>query len=115
QGVRPLEPMVAWGLVTAPPALAVAATPSEIATGAATPRHPPGYYGRGNTRRALNIAAGVTTYSALGAMPFGVIETGFVRSPEVDLKPWLLALVAALLVVDLVIALALPGLLGWRP
>src|SRR5262249_44246858 len=114
QALPPLETLDGFGHLTAPPALAVAATPSEIATGAATPRHPPGYYGRGNTRRALNIAAGVTTYSALGAMPFGVIETGFVRSPEVDLKPWLLALVAGLLVVDLLIALALRGLLGWR-
>src|SRR5262249_39311672 len=60
----PREPPDASAHCPAPPALAVAATPSEIATGAATPRHPPGYYGRGNTRRALNIAAGVTTYSA---------------------------------------------------
>src|SRR6185295_8683111 len=43
-----------------------------------------------------------------------VIETGFARSPETDLKPWLLALVAGLLVADMIIALALRGLLGWR-
>jgi hypothetical protein len=47
-------------------------------------------------------------------MPFGATESGFARSPEVDLKPWLLALVAALLVIDIMIALALRGLLGWR-
>lgn len=114
QALPPLETLDGYGRLTTPPAIAVAATPSEIAIGAAGPRHPPGYYGRGNTRRALNISAGVTTYGALGPMPFGAIETGFARSPEIDLKPWLLALVAALLVVDLVIALALRGLLGWR-
>ena len=33
----------------------------------------------------------------LGAMPFGVVETAFARSPEIDLKPWLLALWPCLL------------------
>jgi hypothetical protein len=114
QALPPLETLDGYGHLTTPPAIAVAATPSEIAVGAAGPRHPPGYYGRGNTRRALNISAGITSYDALGAMPFGVVETAFARSPEIDLKPWLLALVAGLLVIDLIIALALRGLLGWR-
>jgi hypothetical protein len=110
----PLETLDGFGRLAAPPAIAVAATPAEIAMGAAEPRHPPGYYGRGNTRRALNVSAGTTTYTTLGAMPFGVADIGFARSPETDLKPWLLALVAAMLVADILIALALRGLLGLR-
>jgi hypothetical protein len=110
----PLETLDGFGRLTAPPAIAVAATPSVIAIGAAEPRHPPGYYGRGNMRRALNISAGTTTYTTLGSMPIGVTDLGFSRSPETDLKPWLLALVAAMLVADMLIALALRGLLGLR-
>ncbi len=79
QALPPLETLDGYGHLSTPPAIAVAATPSEIAIGAAEPRHPPGYYGRGNTRRALNISAGIVIYEALGAIPFGVIETGFVR------------------------------------
>src|SRR5262249_20131163 len=114
QALPPLETLDGFGRLTVPPPIAVAATPSEIAIGAAGPRHPPGYYGRGNTRRALNISAGITTYSVLGAMPFGVIDTGFVRSPEVDLKPWLLAFVAPVRFPDTTIALRWGGLWGWR-
>ncbi len=110
----PLESLDGFGRLAAPPAIALPATPAMIALGAAEPRHPPGYYGRGNMRRALNIAAGIDTYTTLGAMPAGVAETGFARSPETDLKPWLLALVAAMLVSDVLIALALRGLLGLR-
>jgi hypothetical protein len=110
----PLETLDGFGRLTAPPAIAVAATPAVIAIGAAEPRHPPGYYGRGNMRRALNISTGITTYTTLGSMPLGVTEAGFARSPESDLKPWLLALVAAMLVADMLIALALRGLLGLR-
>jgi hypothetical protein len=110
----PLESLDGFGRLVAPPAIALPAAPATITLGAAAPRHPPGYYGRGNMRRALNIGAGIDTYTALGAMPLGVTEAGFSRSPETDLKPWLLALVAAMLVGDVLIALALRGLLGLR-
>ena len=114
EAVPPLESLDGFGRLTTPPAIAVAATPAMIAAGAADPKHPPGYYGRGAMRRALNISAGITTYTTLGSMPIGVTEVGFARSPETDLKPWLLALVTAMLVLDMLIALALRGLLGLR-
>jgi hypothetical protein len=110
----PLETLDGFGRLTPPPAIAVPATPAVIAAGVAEPRHPPGYYGRGSMRRALNISAGITTYTTLGSMPIGVTEAGFSRSPETDLKPWLLGLVMAMLVADILIALALRGLLGFR-
>jgi hypothetical protein len=114
EALPPLEVLDGFGRLTVPPAIAVAATPATIAIGAAEPKHPPGYYGRGAMRRALNISAGITTYTTLGSMPIGVAEAGFARSPETDLKPWLLALVTAMLVADMLIALALRGLLGLR-
>jgi hypothetical protein len=114
EALPPLETLDGFGQLTTPPAIAVAAAPSVIAIGAAEPKHPPGYYGRGAMRRALNISAGITTYTTLGSMPIGVTEAGFARSPETDLKPWLLALVTAMLVADMLIALALRGLLGLR-
>jgi hypothetical protein len=114
EALPPLESLDGFGRLTTPPAIAVAATPSVIAIGAADPKHPPGYYGRGAMRRALNISTGITTYTSLGSMPIGVTEAGFAQSPETDLKPWLLALVTAMLVADMLIALALRGLLGLR-
>jgi hypothetical protein len=114
EALPPVESLDGFGRLTVPPPIAVAAPPAVIATGAAEPRHPPGYYGRGTMRRALNISAGITTYATLGSLPTGITEAGFSRSPETDLKPWLLAFVAGMLVVDLLIALALRGLLGFR-
>ena len=110
----PIETLDGFGRLTTPPAIAVAAAPALIAIGPAAPRHPPGYYGRGNMRRALNLAAGITTYTGLGTLPVGVEEVGFAKSPETDLKPWLMALVTAMAVIDMLIALALRGLLSWH-
>jgi len=110
----PIETLDGLGRLGAPPAIAVAAAPALIARGDAGPRHPPGYYGRGNMRRALNITAGITTYAGLGTLPFGVEEAGFAKSPETDLKPWLIGVVTALAIIDMLIALALRGLLSFR-
>ena len=110
----PLETLDGLGRLGTPPAIAVAAAPALIASGLAEPRHPPGYYGRGNMRRALNITAGITTYTGLGTLPFGVEEASFAKSPETDLKPWLIAVVTGLAIIDMLIALALRGLLSLR-
>jgi Domain of unknown function (DUF4159)/Aerotolerance regulator N-terminal len=110
----PLESLDGFGRLTTPPPIATAVTPQVIDAGTIDPRHPPGYYGRGSVRRALNLASGVRQFLPLGDLPSGVVEATYAKSPEIDLKPWLLALALPLIILDMLIALLLRGLLTFR-
>lgn len=77
-----------------------------------SPAHPPGYYGREAGRRAHNLGPMVAeSLAPLGELPSGVSVADLSLRPETRIGPWLLAAALALLLVDLVIALALRGLL----
>ncbi len=109
----PLETLDGFGRLqrAAPTAHPVSA--KEIATAAASPQHPPGFYGTADTRRALNLASGIGELKPIGGLPSGVVREGFAKSPEIDARPPLLVAALLLALVDLVIAYALRGLL-WR-
>ncbi len=93
----------------APTALPIAGPAfTEVEIG---PRHPPGFYGTEDSRRALNLGPAVGQIEPVGPMPRGVSVTGYETRGEVPLMPWLLAAALALLIVDLALALALRGLL----
>lgn len=107
----PLELLDGYGRLVPPPAtsfpIAADAGPDVIG-----PRHPPGFYGTDDARRALNLTAGLTKIDPLGALPGGVARAAYGERGEVALKPALLGAALALAMVDLLIALALRGLLG---
>jgi hypothetical protein len=80
-----------------------------------SPRHPPGFYGVADSRRALNLSGAITELTPIGALPAGIVRAGFARnSAEVDLRPPLLTAAFLLVLVDLLIAYALRGLLRRR-
>ncbi|MGH6931697.1 MAG: DUF4159 domain-containing protein [Dongiaceae bacterium] len=110
----PLRALDGFGQLAAPPATAIAATTREIDAGKTSPRHPPGYYGHDEARRALNLSPGIEEFAPLPALPSPVTEAGFIPSPEIDLKPWLLAILLWLFAFDMLIGLALRGLLSVR-
>ena len=110
----PLQVMDGFGRLESPPPTALPADATVFADGDVGPRHPPGYYGRDNARRALNLSARVTAVAPLGGLPAGIAEHGYEAAGEIDLKPWLLTGALGLLLVDIVIALALRGLLSRR-
>jgi len=114
EALPPLQTLDGLGRLGTPPAAAVAITEKEIDAGAISPRHPPGYYGHGDTKRALNLPATIKELKPLAGLPRGMIQTGYTRAEEIDLKYWLLAAVVALLAIDLIISLALRGLLRPR-
>ncbi|MFM9844038.1 MAG: DUF4159 domain-containing protein [Dongiaceae bacterium] len=114
EAIPPLQTLDGLGRLGTPPAAAVAITAKEIEAGAISPRHPPGYYGRGDTKRALNLSATIKELKPLPALPVRMLQTGYTKAEEIDLKYWLIAAVIALLAVDLVISLALRGLLRPR-
>ncbi len=110
----PLRTMDGYGRLGAPTSDTVAIPAREFANARPNPETPPGYYGRDNGRRALNISAALSTLTPMGELPQGVARSGFVKAPQVDFKPWLLLGALMLALVDLVVSLFLRGLFGPR-
>jgi hypothetical protein len=109
---RPLPPAATldgFGHLQPASAAAQPVLSTELARTAAGPRHPPGFYGPANGRRALNLTASMT-----GIVPLRSATEPLRHQTVLDLKPWLLLLAALLLIVDQLIALALRGLLRPR-
>ncbi|WP_416897280.1 MAG: DUF4159 domain-containing protein [Minwuia sp.] len=84
---------------------------TELASTDVGPRHPPGLYGEETLARAFNLGGSAKPLLVMEDLPSGVRRGVIGGEPEQDLGPILLAIAAALLIVDLVIALLLRGLL----
>jgi hypothetical protein len=115
EALPPVETLDGFGRLQHAPATAETIGAGAFAETQASPRHPPGFYGTPDARRALNLAGAVKRFAALGALPEGVARAGYARSNEIDFRPWLLGAALALALIDLVIAYALRGLLPRLP
>ena len=78
----------------------------------AGPRHPPGFYGDDDAKRALNLSSGIDGLLQIGDYPGSAAVAPYAEQAETDLKPWLLTAAILLALVDIVAALALRGLLS---
>lgn len=107
----PVELLDGTGRLVPPTATAFPIPGNAAGVDMVGPRHPPGFYGSEESRRALNLSPAVGVLESLGALPGGVTRSGYGGHGEVALKPALLAAALVLLIVDLLIALALRGLL----
>ncbi len=110
----PLESLDGFGLLGAPPSTAVAIPGRGFAKVRAGPRHPPGFYGRGGARRAVNLSHGMDGLAIIGDLPPGVEIASYAQDRGLDFKPWLLLAALVLILADLVISFALRGLLPTR-
>ncbi|MFD2264821.1 DUF4159 domain-containing protein [Lacibacterium aquatile] len=76
------------------------------------PAHPPGLYGTPGARQAFGLTHGtVTRVDALSSVPPGIERVTGTAPPEFALRPALLTGAMVLLLIDLIVALALRGLL----
>ena len=80
-----------------------------------SPLHPPGLYGPENGRRALNLGAALPPPGLAPPVPGARLQALDGIARELHLGPPLIALAFALFAIDLLIALALRGLLARRP
>jgi len=111
----PLETLDGFGRLQQPPTSARPVSGTEIATAMPSPRHPPGFYGVADSRRALNLSGAVTELKPIETLPAGAVRARFdQKSAEVDLRPPLLTAAFVLILIDLIIAYALRGLLRRR-
>jgi hypothetical protein len=112
----PLETLDGFGRLQRAPPSARPISGKEIATAMPSPRHPPGFYGAADTRRALNLSAAIGELKPIGDLPESVArETFGQKSEEIDFRPPLLTAGFLLALLDLLIAYALRGLLRLRP
>jgi hypothetical protein len=109
---RPLAPaqtLNAFGQLTPPIASAVAIVAKDLPNTKVGPQHPPGFYGPDNQHRALNIAPSQPVFRAL-AIPARQLAA----DRTLELGPSLFLIAFLLLIADMLIALALRGLLRRR-
>ncbi|MGE0221832.1 MAG: DUF4159 domain-containing protein [Acetobacteraceae bacterium] len=112
--LAPAEALDGFGLLSAPGLAATGVAADAIATTPASPRHPPGLYGPENGRRALNLGANLPGLEAAPMVAGARVEPLTSTQSERELGPLLLAAAILLFAVDMVIALALRGLLRAR-
>ena len=110
----PLETLDGFGRLQHAAATARPILGKEIATAMPSPRHPPGFYGSADARRALNLSAAVPGLEPIGELPPGTIRETFAKSVEIDGRPPLLTAAFLIALIDLVIAYGLRGLLRRR-
>jgi hypothetical protein len=109
---RPLAPaqsLNAFGQLVPPIASAVAIVAKDLPNTKAGPQHPPGFYGPDNQNRALNLAPSQPVFQSL-AIPARQLAA----DRTLELAPSLFLIAFLLLIADMLIALALRGLLRRR-
>jgi hypothetical protein len=111
----PLEILDGFGRLQRAPPTVRPIPGNEIATAAPSPRHPPGFYGTADMRRALNLSTGIGPLKPIAPLPSGVVRESFAKNPEVDIRPPLLTAAFLLALADLLIGYWLRGLLRRRP
>jgi uncharacterized protein DUF4159/aerotolerance regulator-like protein len=111
----PLETLDGFGHLQHAPPTARPISGKDIGSEMPSPRHPPGFYGSSDARRALNLSAAIPELKPIGDLPAGVAREGFAKSAEIDIRPPLLTAAFLLALIDLLIAYGLRGLLRRRP
>ncbi len=110
--LAPWQLLDGFGRLTAPPPLAQPVAAAALATATIGPSHPPGFYGTEESHRALNLSASVPSLAPLATLPAGLSREGYVKAPEIDLRPSLLGAALLLALADLLIGYGLRGLFG---
>ena len=113
--LTPLETLDGFGSLGSPPPGATGIEGGAFDKTAAGPTHPPGFYGKAEERRALNLSTSISAPVALGFLPDGVEVETFGKPRQVAFRPWLMGLALILFVLDLAVAMVLRGILRIRP
>ncbi len=107
----PVETLDGFGRATRPQVTAAPIVARDLAKTQVGPKHPPGYYGTGDARQALNLGPQIGDLHALTGLRGAVDFSVYAASEERDFKPWLLVAALLLFLADIVATLALRGLL----
>ena len=107
----PLQVLNGFGDLETP--TLVAGVPGDrLAADRPSAEMPPGIYGSGDRRVAVNVMRAGDALRPLEPMPAGVRVETMTRAEEIRLGPWLIALALVLLAIDALATLRLSGRLG---
>jgi Domain of unknown function (DUF4159)/Aerotolerance regulator N-terminal len=109
--LAPAQTLDGFGELTSPPPAASALPADKFATTPASPRHPPGFYGPENGRKALNLANAMPLPTAAPIVAGARRQSYAAVVPEKALGPTLLTAALVLFILDLLISLVMRGLL----
>ncbi|MEM1399182.1 MAG: DUF4159 domain-containing protein [Pseudomonadota bacterium] len=114
---QPLSTLDGFGRLGEAPTSVLALTISDgVIEGDLGPSHPPGLYGQGTDRQAINLADSINGLTPLEAAPANAMTTtGYVADEATSLAPALLTLALILLAIDGVVALVLRGMTPGDP
>jgi hypothetical protein len=113
-GLDPLYALDGFGRLGGPPASAAPVPGLRFDETRIARDHPPGYYGREDSRRALNLSDHIPVPAPLRELPRGMAKASYGPSGEISLKPHFLTLAYLLGLIDILIGLKLRGLLRIR-
>lgn len=101
------------GQLVTPPPTVLALNQKDIGDPNIGPSHPPGYYGAGPIRIAVNLGPTIGSFSAQTPWPANIGVSSFdAVAAERTLKPWLLLGALILFTIDLLVSLLLRGLVS---
>ncbi len=112
--LAPAETLDGFGLLNQPPPTATGLQADKFTSTPVSARHPPGLYGPESGRQVLNLGTALSAPEPAPPIAGATLETARGSVRERALGPLLLALGMLLLCLDMVISLALRGLLKPR-
>ena len=112
--LAPAETLDGFGFAAHPPPAAIGLQAGQFGSAPASPQHPPGLYGPESGRQVLNLSTSIAAPETAPPIAGATLEP--LRGParERALGPSLLAAAVVLLCLDMLISLALRGLLRQR-
>ncbi len=115
--LAPQQTLDGFGILQTPPPTAQSLSVAAFTKATPTLDHPPGYYGFGARPRALNVLDGKTALQPLPALPASAQRQLYKSDTATPLKPWLIALAFAFIILDMIAVLILQagGLAALRP
>ena len=113
--LAPTQVLDGYGTLRSPPPTAQAITAKQLADAKSSAEHPPGLYGPAASPRALNLLSAKTVLSPLPSLPSGFERRALEGTNARPLKPHLLTLGLALLLIDILATLWLSGAFGVLP
>lgn len=113
--LAPVRALDGFGRLGLPPATSTPIAAARFDDADITPRHPPGLYGSADSPRALNLARPGLALTPMDALDTAAARHSYAADAELRLRPWMLALALALIVLDGMAALYVTGLFEAHP